>query len=120
MDATTPASTVNSNNKASIRRKANDVKTTMARNHEVLIQGLVPGDLLVSESYYQNDPGIVAGSTILPPGAGSASVALTEMRKAARTVGVSRLSDFSRTAAAASCPSPTNHAGRPSRRAGAG
>jgi hypothetical protein len=36
---------------------------------------LVPGDLLVSESYYQNDPGIVAGSTILPPGAGSAGTA---------------------------------------------
>ena len=35
---------------------------------------IVPGDLLVSESYYQNDPGIVAGSTILPPGAGSAGV----------------------------------------------
>src|SRR5215471_2859254 len=29
---------------------------------------LVPGDLLVSESYYQNDPGIVAGQTVLPPG----------------------------------------------------
>ncbi len=29
---------------------------------------IVPGDLLVSESYYQNDPGIVAGSTLLPPG----------------------------------------------------
>jgi hypothetical protein len=33
---------------------------------------IVPGDLLVSESYYQNDPGLVAGATILPPGAGSA------------------------------------------------
>jgi hypothetical protein len=33
---------------------------------------LVPGDLLVSESYYQNDPGLVAGATVLPPGAGSA------------------------------------------------
>ncbi|WP_300613397.1 hypothetical protein [Trebonia sp.] len=29
---------------------------------------LVPGDLLVSESYYVNDPDIVAGQTILPPG----------------------------------------------------
>jgi len=36
---------------------------------------IVPGDLLVSESYYQNDPGIVAGATILPPGAGSAGAA---------------------------------------------
>jgi hypothetical protein len=29
---------------------------------------LVPGDLLVSESYYTNDPDIVAGQTVLPPG----------------------------------------------------
>jgi hypothetical protein len=29
---------------------------------------LIPGDLLVSESYYTNDPGIVAGQTQLPPG----------------------------------------------------
>jgi hypothetical protein len=29
---------------------------------------LIPGDLLVSESYYTNDPGIVAGQTVLPPG----------------------------------------------------
>ena len=29
---------------------------------------LVPGDLLVSESYYQTDPGIVAGQSVLPPG----------------------------------------------------
>jgi hypothetical protein len=36
---------------------------------------IVPGDLLVSESYYQDDPGLVAGSTILPPGAGSAGTA---------------------------------------------
>src|ERR1700722_11058545 len=36
---------------------------------------LVPGDLLVSESYYQNDPGLVTGATILPPGAGTAGVA---------------------------------------------
>ena len=29
---------------------------------------LIPGDLLVSESYYTNDPNIVAGQTVLPPG----------------------------------------------------
>lgn len=29
---------------------------------------LVPGDLLVSESHYRNDPNIVAGQTVLPPG----------------------------------------------------
>ena len=29
---------------------------------------LIPGDLLVSESYYTNDPAIVAGQTVLPPG----------------------------------------------------
>jgi hypothetical protein len=29
---------------------------------------LIPGDLLVSESYYTNDPNIVAGKTQLPPG----------------------------------------------------
>ena len=33
---------------------------------------LIPGDLLVSTSYYTNDPNIVAGQTILPPGSGSA------------------------------------------------
>ena len=33
---------------------------------------LIPGDLLVSTSYYTNDPGIVAGQTVLPPGSGSA------------------------------------------------
>ena len=33
---------------------------------------LVPGDLLVSTSYYANDPDIVAGQTVLPPGSGSA------------------------------------------------
>ena len=36
---------------------------------------LVPGDLLVSTSTYVNDPGIVAGTTILPPGSGSAGAA---------------------------------------------
>jgi len=35
---------------------------------------VVPGDLLVSESYYVSDPGLVAGATVLPPGAGSAGV----------------------------------------------
>ena len=35
---------------------------------------LIPGDLLVSTSHYVNDPNIVAGQTILPPGAGSAGV----------------------------------------------
>jgi hypothetical protein len=29
---------------------------------------LIPGDLLVSEGYYSNDPNIVAGQTVLPPG----------------------------------------------------
>jgi len=29
---------------------------------------LKPGDLLVSESHYTNDPNIVAGTTQLPPG----------------------------------------------------
>jgi hypothetical protein len=29
---------------------------------------LIPGDLLVSTSYYKNDPNIVAGTTQLPPG----------------------------------------------------
>jgi len=38
--------------------------THAADNHSVI----VPGDLLVSTSYYENDPGIVAGSTVLPPG----------------------------------------------------
>jgi hypothetical protein len=33
---------------------------------------LIPGDLLVSTSTYVNDPNIVAGTTILPPGSGSA------------------------------------------------
>ncbi len=33
---------------------------------------LIPGDLLVSTSYYANDPDIVAGQTVLPPGSGSA------------------------------------------------
>jgi hypothetical protein len=31
-------------------------------------QHLIPGDLLVSTSYYLNDPNIVAGTTQLPPG----------------------------------------------------
>jgi hypothetical protein len=33
---------------------------------------LIPGDLLVSTSTYTNDPNIVAGKTVLPPGSGSA------------------------------------------------
>jgi hypothetical protein len=33
---------------------------------------LIPGDLLVSTSTYVNDPNIVAGTTVLPPGSGSA------------------------------------------------
>ena len=33
---------------------------------------LIPGDLLVSTSTYVNDPAIVAGRTVLPPGSGSA------------------------------------------------
>ncbi len=33
---------------------------------------LIPGDLLVSTSRYVNDPAIVAGSTVLPPGSGAA------------------------------------------------
>jgi hypothetical protein len=33
---------------------------------------LIPGDLLVSTSNYVNDPNIVAGKTVLPPGSGSA------------------------------------------------
>ncbi|HEY1819429.1 MAG TPA: hypothetical protein VGG83_05830 [Trebonia sp.] len=33
---------------------------------------LIPGDLLVSTSDYVNDPNIVAGTTVLPPGSGSA------------------------------------------------
>jgi hypothetical protein len=36
---------------------------------------LIPGDLLVSTSSYVNDPDIVAGTTILPPGSGSAGAA---------------------------------------------
>ena len=34
---------------------------------------LIPGDLLVSTSYYKNDPGIVAGTTQLPPGCSGAN-----------------------------------------------
>jgi hypothetical protein len=33
---------------------------------------VIPGDLLVSTSDYINDPNIVAGKTVLPPGSGSA------------------------------------------------
>jgi hypothetical protein len=34
---------------------------------------LVPGNLLVSESYYSNDPNLVAGQTQLPPGCTAAN-----------------------------------------------
>jgi hypothetical protein len=34
---------------------------------------LIPGDLLVSTSYYKNDPNIVAGTTQLPPGCAGAN-----------------------------------------------
>ena len=34
-------------------------------------RGLVPGNLLVSGSTYQNGPDIVAGKTLLPPGCGA-------------------------------------------------
>jgi Domain of unknown function (DUF4157) len=40
------AELIKANDKPRIRREANNVKDTMLRNHEVLIQGLVPGDLL--------------------------------------------------------------------------
>jgi hypothetical protein len=36
---------------------------------------LIPGDLLVSTSYYKNDPNIVAGTTQLPPGCTGANCA---------------------------------------------
>src|SRR3984957_1040368 len=36
---------------------------------------LIPGDLLVSTSYYRNDPNIVAGTTQLPPGCTGANCA---------------------------------------------
>jgi hypothetical protein len=37
---------------------------------------LIPGDLLVSTSTYINDPNIVAGKTLLPPGSSSAVTAI--------------------------------------------
>jgi hypothetical protein len=37
---------------------------------------LFPGDLLVSESYYIKDPGLIAGTTPLPPGSASAATAI--------------------------------------------
>jgi hypothetical protein len=37
---------------------------------------LIPGDLLVSESYYIKDPGLIAGTTQLPPGSASAATAI--------------------------------------------
>jgi hypothetical protein len=37
---------------------------------------IVPGDLLVSESFYRNDPGLIAGTTLLPPGSASGAPAV--------------------------------------------
>src|ERR1700761_5419105 len=37
---------------------------------------LIPGDLLVSTSTYQNDPNIVAGQTELPPGSSAPVTAI--------------------------------------------
>jgi len=39
--------------------------------------GFIPGNLLVSESFYTNDPGIVAGQTQLPPGCTTGCVTAT-------------------------------------------
>ncbi len=38
---------------------------------------LLPGQLLVSESYYTNDPNLVAGQTELPPGCTTGCVTAT-------------------------------------------
>jgi hypothetical protein len=38
---------------------------------------LLPGNLLVSTSFYRNDPGIVAGQTVLPPGCTAGCVTAT-------------------------------------------
>jgi hypothetical protein len=46
--------------------------STAAPGQEADHNVLIPGDLLVSTSTYVNDPAIVAGSTVLPPGSGSA------------------------------------------------
>ncbi|SRR5712691_3720369 len=37
---------------------------------------IIPGDLLVSESYYIKDPGLIAGTTLLPPGSATAATAI--------------------------------------------
>ena len=42
--------------------------TAPANRHDFGQTRLIPGDLLVSTSYYRNDPNIVAGTTQLPPG----------------------------------------------------
>jgi hypothetical protein len=42
-----------------------------------LDHGFVPGTLLVSESFYQGNPGIVAGQTQLPPGCTTGCVTAT-------------------------------------------
>ena len=46
---------------------------------------LIPGDLLVSTSYYVNDPNIVAGTTVLPPGSGSAGAVAVGREATTRT-----------------------------------
>jgi hypothetical protein len=45
--------------------------------HESGSHGLTPGNLLVSGSTYANDPGIVAGQTVLPPGCTTGCVTAT-------------------------------------------
>jgi hypothetical protein len=47
-------------------------QASTARHPGDRVARLIPGDLLVSTSSYTNDPNIVAGKTVLPPGSGSA------------------------------------------------
>ena len=49
--------------------------TAPASRHDFGHSRLIPGDLLVSTSYYRNDPNIVAGTTQLPPGCTGANCA---------------------------------------------
>jgi hypothetical protein len=49
--------------------------TAPASRHDFGQSRLIPGDLLVSTSYYRNDPNIVAGTTQLPPGCTGANCA---------------------------------------------
>ena len=49
--------------------------TAAASRHDFGQSRLIPGDLLVSTSYYRNDPNIVAGTTQLPPGCTGANCA---------------------------------------------